>query len=195
MRKSASIVCIGNWNTKIFTPQWVMSKLFAVPEGESMNMNVNKDNLNLSFIWKEYSFSPTDKVVEIKTSTMDSNILKQAEDLFAKLVDYLPHTPIEAYGYNIKFDFDNSEFAVTKLKDLYNIKVVDRYNICTISLQAIEEQNYTKTILVEFKGGNIVVTFNLEFKNLLFAKRDEYCKYDILNEEIKKVLGDEYRIN
>lgn len=195
MNKSASIVCIGNWNTKIFTPQWVMSKLFAVPEGESMNMNVNKENLNLSFIWKGFSFSPTDKVVEIKTSTMDPNTLNQAEDLFARLVDYLPHTPIEAYGYNIKFDFDNSEFAVTKLKDLYSINVVDRYNMCTISLQAIEEQNYTKTILVEYKGDNVVVTFNLEFKNLLFAKRDEYCKYNILNQEIIKVLGDEYRIN
>ena len=195
MKKSASIVCIGNWNTKIFTPQWVLSKLYSIPEGETMNMNINKDNLNLSFIWKDFSFFPTEKSVEIKMSNVDQSVLNQAEILFAKLIDYLPHTPIEAFGYNIRIDFNKEEFLATRLKDFTNINIIDKYNTTSISVQSLEKQDYSKTILIEFKEDSVGVTFNIEFKNILLAKPDEYRKYDMLNKEVLKVLGDEYGIS
>ena len=53
MEKNASIVSVGSWNPRIFTPSWVSANVFAMPEGESMNISLNEKQMNLAYTWKD----------------------------------------------------------------------------------------------------------------------------------------------
>jgi len=48
----------------------------------------------------------------------DDNILEKIEELSLKIADYLPHTPIVAFGINFLFECDNNS---KKLQDLFSL--------------------------------------------------------------------------
>ena len=47
--KEISIVLVGNWNTKIFTPSWMIGELLTLSENEELNMGFNNNNLQLIY--------------------------------------------------------------------------------------------------------------------------------------------------
>ena len=68
MKLEASIVSLGGWNSRIFTPVWVSENVFAMPEGESMNIALNEQQLSLVYIWKNIQLLLSDTRLELKST-------------------------------------------------------------------------------------------------------------------------------
>ena len=119
---SSALVIVGGWNSRIFTPPWIKKYLFPeeqedftieMPAPFSSGFNaqfisprISSKEVRILLQENRLSFSP----VENKVEHFD-----RIEELATQLADYLPHTPVTAYGVN--FLFTDESFS----EDLVNL--------------------------------------------------------------------------
>ena len=60
-------------------PTWVSDKVFAMPEGDSMNVGLNDQQMSLTYLWKNIQLLITDSRIEFKTNQCTSEILTLME--------------------------------------------------------------------------------------------------------------------
>lgn len=77
MEITASIVSVGSWNPRIFTPEWVSTNVFSMPEGDTMNIALNEKQMNLTYAWKGIQLLMTDRGIEMKTDAKSMDVLIQ----------------------------------------------------------------------------------------------------------------------
>lgn len=98
--KLINIVAIGNWNKRIFTPQWVSSRLF--PTADSIEGLLNQEDVELGYKHGGITVFPKDSLLEIRVDEI--KYCSNAIAIFNKIIKELPHTPIKAVGFNIRYD-------------------------------------------------------------------------------------------
>ena len=123
------LVILGGWNRHIFTQDWVKRYLFPEDQEFEIDMLVPQD-FNAKFIYTRISSNDIKillsenilkfNLVEIKYENFD-----RIEELALQLADYLPHTPVTAYGVNFIFTENKISKDLINLvrpSDLENIK-------------------------------------------------------------------------
>ncbi|MDL1974156.1 MAG: hypothetical protein LWX55_05150 [Deltaproteobacteria bacterium] len=110
------LILVGAWNKHIFNPDWIGK--FLLP-GEKMEVEIpinvdgshriSTENFRIFVISNKLNFS---------LRKDDDNVLEEIEELSLKIADYLPHTPIVAFGINFLFECDNN---FDKLQDLFSL--------------------------------------------------------------------------
>lgn len=111
--KTSTIVLVGKWNPAILTPQWVGKHLF---EKEKIKFEVTFGSrylLRLSGPGAEIAPTPDRVTIYAEESTHEG--LDCIERLGRKLIEMLPHTPIEAVGVNHAFVEDSAEPEIVSL--------------------------------------------------------------------------------
>lgn len=99
------LVVVGGWNPNIvLNPNWLKKYLFPDQEkfhvemlfgpGQSPSPCVTAGNIKISVPGNRLCFSLT---------TFEDSSFDRIQDLACKLADYLPHTPVNAYGVNFVF--------------------------------------------------------------------------------------------
>ena len=192
MKVEASIVSLGSWNSRIFTPTWVSDKVFAMSEGESMNVGLNDPQLSLTYIWKNIQLLVTDSRIDFKTDQCTSEILTLMEQCYLRLSEYLPYTPITAVGFNLDFHFTQEEFQQTTVGKLQRPRSIGEYNCNTVTYSS-NKDNATRSFVIQqtAEGGEIRVNFHYSRPNRLPAVGT--C-FELIATEMRQFLGYEYSI-
>ncbi len=98
---SINIVAIGNWNKRIFTPNWVSQFLFK--SENTLEGLINQDEVELGYKCDGITIFPKDSVLEIGIEKLD--LCSKAIEILNQILKELPHTPIKAIGFNIRYEF------------------------------------------------------------------------------------------
>lgn len=161
MKFDASIVSLGSWNSRIFTPDWVSNNIFAMPEGESMNISLDENQLSLSYEWKSIHFIMSDDRVVFKTNENSASTLKLMEECYKRLIDLLCYTPISAVGFNLNLILNNDEFLSTKINALIKTQNVGEYVNTSFTFNNFKDK-FQRNIVVKINknGGEIRANFH-----------------------------------
>lgn len=159
--KEISILLVGSWNTKIFTPGWVMNELLSLHGNEEFEIGFN-NNLQPTYKYKQIQFIPTDRAFEIRIEKYNEDLIKIANRAAIKLITTLPFTPNLVVGFNYKL-LDSCEISNVSIPN-YS----DKYTISEIKLSK-EEPNYILNVILSC-GEIKTVVYNFHYKNLTFIK-------------------------
>lgn len=192
MKKVASIISVGSWNPKIFNPEWVSANVFAMPEGETMDIRLNDKQMTLTYIWKDIMFSMTDKGIELKTEKCEAQVLQLMEAIYKHLMEVLQYTPITAFGYNLNLSLTAEEYAKTKISGLVQMQVLDIYKETSHSFTAVKD-GVLRTFDIRSieDGAEIRCNFHYTQKNSL---PNEGTVFNIIASEFQHFLGYELDI-
>jgi hypothetical protein len=110
------LILVGAWNKHIFNPDWIGKFLLPgkkmeveIPINVDGSHRISTENFRIFVISNKLNFS---------LRKDDDNVLEEIEELSLKIADYLPHTPIVAFGINFLFECDNN---FDKLQDLFSL--------------------------------------------------------------------------
>lgn len=108
-----TLVITGLWNPHIFQPPWVAATLLNVPSGNDVVfVEVVEPPAKVAHYYGDVGISVPPGRLELLTNVGGSEGWKELENLAAKIVDTLPHTPIQALGINFRFEDDDPEPTV-----------------------------------------------------------------------------------
>ena len=192
MNIQASIVSIGNWNTRIFTPDWVSANVFCIPEGKSMNIRLDDKNLTLLFIWEDIQFLPTDNSIEIRTNQVSKETLKQIDGIYKHLANLLHCTPVSAFGYNLLITMSQDEFDKTAVAKIVQTPSISEYVTTSHKFNVIKD-GAIRSFEIKFQGDQIEIACNFQYNQIKRLPTDNVV-FDLIISELTKFLGYEYKL-
>ena len=187
MKIVSSIVSIGGWNPKIFSPGWVAMNVFQIPQGASMQCSFDESNMTLLFSWNDVHFSITEKGIELRTEAFKRANLKYMDAVYKHLVAMLQYTPISAFGYNINVTLSKEEFLSLPVSRNLQIQNVNGYAPSSVVLSA-SEGNVLKSFDIRIKGAEYEIRSNFHFAHGKQMDSDGVVFDDIVK-EFKSILG------
>lgn len=167
--KEISIVLVGSWNVKIFTPTWVMRELLNLEGNEEVGLGFNSD-LQPIYTFKNVHLLPTERAFEIRFNEISEESIKIANEIVIRLTSALPFTPKLLVGFNYK---------LSKKCDLENISIPnysDKYKLNEIKLSK-EETNFTLNVILNCLQDSQTVLYNFHYKNLNFIKDNSIVEH------------------
>jgi hypothetical protein len=171
-----NFVSIGKWNKFLFTGNWVSSNIFGQKPGEQFNALINPEDYEFVYEHKGILVTPKDSLVEIKIEKPEILSIK-AEDLekkikmlnsmATKLFFLLPHTPIRASGFNVKYHIDKNDIGSKFIQNLKEkIKLVGLEQLENLTLKKVKEGYVLNTILNKINNdGAFDLTLNFHYTN------------------------------
>lgn len=164
-KPSNALVIVGGWNRYIFTPDWVKRYLFPESQEEfTIDMMVAQGfnaqfvsprilskTVEILFQENRLNFNP----VENKNENFD-----RIQELALHLADYLPHTPVTAYGVNFLFTEEHVQQDLINLirpRDLKEIELLGG---------SLTSEQYTRRLVLN--GRNLNITLKLEGETATF---------------------------
>lgn len=187
MEKTASIVSVGSWNPRIFTPEWVSSNVFPMPEGDSMNISINENQMTLTYAWNNIQLFMTERGIEMKTDAESLDILIQMEKIYKHLSDILPYTPISAVGYNLNLSFTKEEFEKTKVAGLIKPQSLDIYTTRSQTFSALKD-GVIRSFDIRTSDTTAEIRCNFHYPAPLKVT-DDSSVFEIIINELKFFLG------
>lgn len=188
---SINILCLGNWNKKVFTPEWVGNNLFEL-ETDKMQAFFNPNEMEIGYMNKGVTLLPKDSVLEIKLEEISKATKEYSGLLLNKILALLPHTPIRAIGFNIRFNF-NTEEAYSIVQKLNSLKC--NYNEFTAN-QVKFSKNYDRyqlNIIADMMNDEYYVNFNFHYTAKHHPEGFTFTDYFVLEkfQETQKIIENE----
>ena len=188
MKVTASIVCIGNWNPRIFTPSWVAENVYSIPNGQTMQVGLDEAQLTLNYGWNGLNFSVSDSKLEISTNSADNEKLGELDAIFKALLTKLPHTPIAVFGYNMNCTLGEDEVKLNRA--FQRMKAQEGIGECKLQSQTYVSMTYGAKRSFILKnipsGGQIACNFQFDDVNKM---PDVGTVFDLIKEDYKHFFG------
>jgi len=188
---SINIMCLGNWNKKIFTPSWVAANLFELKENK-IEALFNPNEMDMGFKLEDVSLFPKDTSVEIKLDEINNKSIELGGKLLNRLLALLPHTPLRAIGVNIRYKFENKEdIPIVKKLNKISCKLDD---FVTNQIKFSKELEKSQlNIITDFKGNEYIVNFNFYHNLGHYPEGFDFSDNIIFNkmETTKKIIENE----
>lgn len=144
----STLVIAGLWNNAIFNPEWVSR--FLLP---NTNLNVEiplNVNGSTKLSTEELSIFALDGKLNFVILKHDDEVLLKIGELANQIADYLPHTPVTAFGLNYLFDNEIN----TALDECLKLSDLDKLNEYGWSIQStsiirkLKKENYILTLAI-----------------------------------------------
>jgi hypothetical protein len=104
---SWNVVVVGAWNTAILSPDGVRRRLFDLPDGTPIELEVQVDRPGPFRIGHEgLVVIPIASRLEVATRTSTPESLERACRLCQRALQILPETPVSGVGVNVRYRFD-----------------------------------------------------------------------------------------
>lgn len=114
-----NVVIAGFWNRAIFTPQGIALRLFDIPEGTPIAVEVPMDGVGAYRVRHEgLSVSLQSVRLIVGSDVSDFAGLEKAMRIAARAIEWLPHTPFIAAGMNIRYRQEAIDPALAKLTEI-----------------------------------------------------------------------------
>jgi hypothetical protein len=101
---SWNAVVIGAWNLAILSPDGIRRRLFELPDGIPIELELAVDRPGQFRVGYEgMLIAPTSTSLEVAPRVFDSPGLTRACNLCSRALESLPETPVSAAGVNIRY--------------------------------------------------------------------------------------------
>lgn len=188
----ASIVSVGSWNSRIFTPAWVSANIFAMPDGKSMKIALNEQQMTLSYVWKDIQLLMSDTRIEFKSSQCSKETLTLMEQYYQRISELLPYTPVAAVGYNLNLTLTPDEYKQTVVSGMLEQKNIDIYTNGTQTFSAVKD-GAVRSFVVQLNADNAEIRANFHYPQPKLTPAVGTA-FGIIESEMKHFIGDEFRI-
>ena len=164
-KPSNTLVIVGGWNRHIFTQDWIKRYLFPGEQEEFTIDMMVAQGFNAQFV------SPRilSKEVEIlfQENRLNFNPIKnknenfdRIQELALQLADYLPHTPVTAYGINFLLTENEVSEDLINLIRPRDLEKIEKFG------GSLTSEQYTRHLMLN--GRNLNVTIRLEGEKVTF---------------------------
>jgi hypothetical protein len=150
-----SVVILGHWNVAIFAPSRIAEKIFGLPKGTKVKVMVPID------VTGPYLVEHPDGDIRVLSHPsrlefglikMDYSALNHAMFCAAQALKWLPHTPVQAAGFNVNYKTDEPS---SKMVRLYTKDEIDHIFVDFGS--EITSRSITRTL--KYETGTVNITF------------------------------------
>lgn len=166
MENFALIVCSGQWNVRIFTPNWVYKNVYCITSNKPMDVKLQYNSAAVQYKYDDIDFSVSDSKLELKCNELDEKKLYKIDSIFKHVTELLNHTPIFAVGYNIVSKLSKEEL----IKNPYFEKLLDEDKLGEYSLSSKTflktDDNLKSSIILSSDGKDGSIICNYEFSAL-----------------------------
>jgi hypothetical protein len=160
-----SIVILGSWNPRIFTPAWIKTNLFGLDTNQEIEGMINFEDMDFGFQHNGILLFPRTNLIEIKFDGFDNSKGVQASSIVIKILELLPQTPIKALGINIRYSLnksDNTDFVNT----IYGTSANFRNFQLSQLKQTLNNNNYQTNIITDILKDKLQVNFNFHYSKI-----------------------------
>lgn len=192
MKVEASIVSVGSWNSRIFTPAWVSANVFAMPDGESMNIALNEQQMTLSYEWNDIQLLMSDTRIELKSNKRSKETLALMEQCYQRLSELLPFTPVAAVGYNLNLTLTLDEYRQTAVSGVFEQKKIDIYTNGTQTFSAVVDGT-VRSFVIQQNTDNAEIRANFHYPQPKLTPAVGTA-FGIIESEMKHFIGNEFNI-
>ena len=159
-----NILIIGAWNTAILTPDGIRKRLFQLPEGTPVDIDVAIDRPAPHRVRHDGLFVvPSSGALEISADEPNIASLKRASEIACRALDSLPETPLSAAGVNLRYqlsEIPDSLLTLTEL-DLDDVLSDEKYQILERSIKrTLSLQPGVLNVEISMKQDTAKVLFN-----------------------------------
>ena len=176
-----NIVIAGLWNKYVFTAEWDKKFLF---QGDEVEVEFPLDpNSSERVSSKELRINIEGQRLCIVCRKQEDPIFLSAKEIAIKIADYVPHTPVSAFGINFKLAQSLTVELIKKLTMPDNDNIKSIYG--TISnTQVSRQMNLDGAILTvrqDITSENVEFNFNFHFPVIsLLDVKEKLSAIDIL---------------
>lgn len=118
-----NVVVVGAWNTAILTPDGIRKRLFELPEGTPVDIEVAVDRPGYFRVRHGGTLvTPSPTILDVMGGLGDYDSLSKACAVAKKALFNLPETPVAAAGINIRYRIDQ---LPDELIDLIKVSLDD----------------------------------------------------------------------
>jgi len=160
-----TITLVGHWNVRIFSPEWVATNLFEVPEVQA-EVAIGPELGPIRYIWGNVVLVPSPHQLIVGMRDSERLTLEKASSVATNLLALLPHTPIRAFGINFGFIEENPSDDLVKLFQLSDsAKLSDMHcDILKTELhRAVQIDGKLLNLLLGLDNGKLSVRLNYHF--------------------------------
>ena len=147
-------------------------------KGEKFNALVSPDDLQFIFQHKGISIIPTESAIDIKVDEYNEveKKVKLMNSIATKLFLLLPHTPIKASGFNLKYQITNQIKENQYINELRNkIKQLASPNLESIGFKESKSNHIFNTIITNIDNqGSFDLTFNFHYDDKLVISNNTF---------------------
>lgn len=116
-KEGYSLVIMGAWNPRIFSPPW--AKQWLAPEADiGVSIAVGNPSLPLRLEFRGLQLTVMSSRLVLQTAQLDDGSLQSAQECAIRILDLLPHTPLRAVGINVQFLDNEPSPDLLRLFDL-----------------------------------------------------------------------------
>ena len=168
-KPSNALVIVGGWNRHIFTQDWIKRYLF--PEEEfAIDMLVSQ-GFNAQFISprilsKEVEILFQENRLNFNPVENNNENLDRIQELALQLADYLPHTPVTAYGVNFLFTENEVSDDLINLIRPRDLEKIEQFGGSLTSEQYNRHlmlNGRTLNTIIRLEGESVDFDFNFHF--------------------------------
>lgn len=200
INKAPVLVIAGGWNFHIFSPEWI-GKYILPGEKLEVLYPVNNANASPKVTSENVEIFVSENKLQIEPIKKDDASFTLVQDIILKLVDYLPHTPVTAFGINFTFEEsitdDLQKLFLLSDSEKWKNKIVDVDSF--LSRREFQLKNGNKlNFTIQTKDKKIIFDFNFHFKiiDLVEFKStiDDNTILNLKNDAIE-IMTDLYDLN
>jgi len=193
-----SVVVLGAWNPAIINPAWLGRYKIVEEVPESLAMEFYTGGRRFRFSLGELDWRVDDSRLEIV-----SRDGRDCGSCAARILDLLPHTPIEAVGANFAFRCPREEWPADLLPRLGDVgppgesEAGDLQQVEWVGTYALSEEGRLQVRVAARSADGIVAAFNVH-RNVADAEQaakvaGAWAKdRDIVLDQLKSLFGLDY---
>ena len=162
-----NVVVLGHWNPAILTPAGIARRLFRLPEGTPVDVQVPINALGPYRVQHDGVVVVADAERLIVEAASSYAALEHARDVAALAIKDLPETPLSAAGFNIRFQ---SERAPVEMLRLIEVKLDD-----ALAADSFIVRERTLQRSIEWKQGSLNVEIRIDTEASAFVGLNFHC--------------------
>jgi hypothetical protein len=194
--EATSVVVAGLWNPSILNPGWIAHHVFDLPSGQNIPVQVEfapGSGLPTRYGIRGMYITPSRDRLILSPQATTPDALRDVELAVKRVLEKLPHTPIQGFGYNFECLEPNPTPAQLNVfgvvADLANLDFAfETVETAVASSLSYEGRilNFTRTL----SNGALKLSFNFHYpvttaqaaaeklraENPAFVENLEYCR-------------------
>ncbi|MCK5506162.1 MAG: hypothetical protein KAJ10_13440, partial [Thermodesulfovibrionia bacterium] len=177
--EEATAVVVGAWNVAILNPRWIATEILKLPMSTAIPMELGVGpGISVRAKIADLFFVPASDRLIINPSREEEALFKLTDQAIENLFEVLPHTPIEAIGYNFLYSLDDDEdFAIDVKFEASNYDALfKKFNasagqesVVQHSLVILDDSYVVLNLQMKILGKKKLLVFNYHYQ----AKNDK----------------------
>ena len=194
-----TLIIPGFWNNAIFTPEW-FSKFIESNKTLNVEFPVHISG-SVRISTDELRFFALDNKLIFTIINPNDDVFRKIETIALKVADYLPHTPVSAFGLNYTFESNLTDGELGKIFEFQEneIMAINGYKLVNTNInRSFLKDNHTLNLKVINQGDKVRFELNFHFEINSLVKFKELFTTDIMLEykdQAIKLLTNLYKLD